>query len=62
MTLFLDHSGYECMPVLMNQHGRGMIWDWVNEKQVVRLHMPIYRKLPKNQSDHQQYNNLSMTV
>ncbi|KAF9932142.1 hypothetical protein FBU30_008829 [Linnemannia zychae] len=39
MTLFPDHSGYEYLLVLFNQHGRGMIWDWVHEKQILQLHM-----------------------
>ncbi|KAF9125777.1 hypothetical protein BGX30_000313 [Mortierella sp. GBA39] len=41
MTLFPDHSGYEHYLVLFNQHGRGMVWDWVREKQITQLHMPI---------------------
>ncbi|KAF9543782.1 hypothetical protein EC957_000477 [Mortierella hygrophila] len=41
MTLFPDHSGYEHYLVLFNQHGRGMVWDWVHEKQITQLHMPI---------------------
>ncbi|KAF9153545.1 hypothetical protein BG015_003181 [Linnemannia schmuckeri] len=41
MTLFPDHSGYEHLLVLFNQHGRGMVWDWVHEKQITQLHMPI---------------------
>ncbi|KAF9544531.1 hypothetical protein EC957_011927 [Mortierella hygrophila] len=43
MTLFPDHSGYEHCLVLFNQHGRGMVWDWVREKQITQLHMPIDR-------------------
>ncbi|KAF9905220.1 hypothetical protein EC991_001923 [Linnemannia zychae] len=39
MTLFPDHSDYEHLLVLFNQHGRGMVWDWVNEKQITQLHM-----------------------
>jgi hypothetical protein len=41
MTLFPDHSGYEHLLVLFNQHGRGMVWDWINERQITQLHMPI---------------------
>ncbi|KAG0285564.1 hypothetical protein BGZ96_010197 [Linnemannia gamsii] len=44
MTLFPDHSGYEHLLVLFNQHGRGMVWDWVKEKQITQLHMPIDSK------------------
>ncbi|KAG0280040.1 hypothetical protein BGZ95_011484 [Linnemannia exigua] len=48
MTLFPDHSDYEHLLVLFNQHGRGMVWDWVREKQITQLHMPIDK--PKNQT------------
>ncbi|KAH7049576.1 hypothetical protein BKA57DRAFT_528816 [Linnemannia elongata] len=41
MTLFPDHSGYERYIVLLNRHGRGMVWDWVHEKQITQLHLPI---------------------
>ncbi|KAF9113894.1 hypothetical protein BGX30_006783, partial [Mortierella sp. GBA39] len=41
MALFPDNSGYEHYLVLLNQHGRGMVWDWVREKQITQLHMPI---------------------
>ncbi|KAF9100799.1 hypothetical protein BGX29_006247 [Mortierella sp. GBA35] len=41
MTLFPDHSGYEHLLVLFNQHGRGMVWDWIHERQITQLHMPI---------------------
>ncbi|CAO3574534.1 unnamed protein product [Mortierella alpina] len=40
MTLFPYHSNFERMLVLFNRHGRGIIWDWVNERQVAHLHMP----------------------
>ncbi|KAF9126046.1 hypothetical protein BGW39_006964 [Mortierella sp. 14UC] len=48
MTLFPDHSGYEHLLVLFNQHGRGMVWDWVKEKQITQLHMPIDDKSKAN--------------
>ncbi|KAK3814865.1 MAG: hypothetical protein JOS17DRAFT_423293 [Linnemannia elongata] len=41
MTLFPDHSGYEHYLVLFNHHGRGMVWDWVREKQIMQFHMPM---------------------
>ncbi|OAQ27478.1 hypothetical protein K457DRAFT_21358 [Linnemannia elongata AG-77] len=41
MTLFPDHSGYEHYLVLYSKEGRGMIWDWVHEKQITQLHLPI---------------------
>ncbi|GJJ68102.1 hypothetical protein EMPS_00448 [Entomortierella parvispora] len=40
MTLFPYQSGYDRLLVLYNRHGRGMIWDWVNENQVAQLRMP----------------------
>ncbi|KAF9940598.1 hypothetical protein BGZ67_007236 [Mortierella alpina] len=40
MTLFPYQSNFERMLVLFNRHGRGIIWDWVNERQVAHLHMP----------------------
>ncbi|KAG0362968.1 hypothetical protein BC939DRAFT_68624 [Gamsiella multidivaricata] len=41
MTLFPYHSNFERMLVLFNRHGRGMIWDWVNERQVAQLHLRV---------------------
>ncbi|KAK5801585.1 hypothetical protein F5H01DRAFT_372119 [Linnemannia elongata] len=41
MTLFPDHSGYEHYLVLYIKEGRGMVWDWVHEKQITQLHLPI---------------------
>ncbi|KAG0059738.1 hypothetical protein BGZ90_004345 [Linnemannia elongata] len=49
MTLFPDHSGYEHCLVLFNQHGRGMVWDWVREKQITQLHMPIDKSKNKEE-------------
>ncbi|KAF9216693.1 hypothetical protein BGZ59_008519 [Podila verticillata] len=40
MTTFPSDSGYERLLVIFNRLGRGMIWDWVNEKQVAQLHLP----------------------
>ncbi|KAI1315293.1 hypothetical protein EDD11_001025 [Mortierella claussenii] len=40
MTLFPYHSKFERMLALFNKYGRGLIWDWVNEKQIAQLHMP----------------------
>ncbi|KAF9347347.1 hypothetical protein BGX26_001159 [Mortierella sp. AD094] len=40
MAIFPYYSNYERMLVLFNRHGRGLIWDWVNEKQIAQLHMP----------------------
>lgn len=40
MTTFPCDSGYERLLVIFNRLGRGMIWDWVNEKQVAQLHLP----------------------
>lgn len=40
MTTFPSDSGYERLLVVFNRLGRGMIWDWVNEKQVGQLHLP----------------------
>ncbi|KAF9900481.1 hypothetical protein BX616_002579, partial [Lobosporangium transversale] len=57
MTLFPYHSNYERMLVLFNRYGRGLIWDWVNEKQVAQLHMPVdhrpksFQDRPKDSSD-----------
>ncbi|KAK3814862.1 MAG: hypothetical protein JOS17DRAFT_821019 [Linnemannia elongata] len=39
MTLFPDHSGYELYLVLFNHHGRGMVWDWIREEQIMQLNM-----------------------
>ncbi|KAF9272687.1 hypothetical protein BGZ88_004499 [Linnemannia elongata] len=41
LALFPDHSGYEHYLVLFNYHGRGMVWDWVHEKMIAQLHLPI---------------------
>jgi hypothetical protein len=48
MTLFPDHSGYEHLLVLFNQHGRGKVWDWVHERLITKLHMPIDDKSKAN--------------
>ncbi|KAG0097595.1 hypothetical protein BGZ93_002384, partial [Podila epicladia] len=40
MTTFPSNSGYERLLVIFNRLGRGMIWDWVNDKQVAQLHLP----------------------
>ncbi|KAG0039915.1 hypothetical protein BGZ82_006172 [Podila clonocystis] len=40
MTTFPSDSGYERLLVIFNRLGRGMIWDWINEKQVAQLHLP----------------------
>ncbi|GJJ78373.1 hypothetical protein EMPS_10732 [Entomortierella parvispora] len=39
MTLFPCYSGYERYLVMFNRYGRGMIWDWVEERQVTQLRM-----------------------
>ncbi|KAF9921281.1 hypothetical protein BGZ65_010484, partial [Modicella reniformis] len=44
MTLFPPHSNYGRMMVMVNRHGRGMIWDWVHEKQIAQLHLPSDRQ------------------
>ncbi|KAG0249670.1 hypothetical protein BGZ95_007458, partial [Linnemannia exigua] len=36
-----DHSGSEHLLVLFSQHGRGLVWDWVKEKQITQQHKPI---------------------
>lgn len=41
MTLFPDYGGYEQMLGRFNQGGGGMVRDWVNEKQIKKVHMPI---------------------
>lgn len=57
LTLFPDNSGYERMLVLINHHGRDVIWDWVNEKKVIGLNLPIDRKVTNSQLEKQQHNN-----
>lgn len=57
LTLFPDNSGYERMLVLINQHGSGVIWDWVNDKRVIDLHLPIDCKVTNSQHEEQQNNN-----
>ncbi|KAF9381369.1 hypothetical protein BGX21_002117 [Mortierella sp. AD011] len=47
MAIFPYYSNYERMLVLFNRHGRGLIWDWVNEKQIAQLHMPADKVLSK---------------
>ncbi|KAG0325908.1 hypothetical protein BGZ99_010435 [Dissophora globulifera] len=49
LTLFPYQSRYERMLVLFNRHGRGMIWDWVNERQIAQLHLQV-DKTPDNAS------------
>ncbi|KAF9122056.1 hypothetical protein BGX30_002236 [Mortierella sp. GBA39] len=50
MALFPEFSGYEHLLVLFNQHGRGMVWDWVNQKHITQLHMSIDDKRKANPS------------
>ncbi|KAF9110549.1 hypothetical protein BGX27_006185 [Mortierella sp. AM989] len=50
MALFPYYSNYERMLVLFNRHGRGLIWDWVNEKQIAQLHMPVDKILASAKS------------
>ncbi|KAF9189475.1 hypothetical protein BGZ49_003800, partial [Haplosporangium sp. Z 27] len=45
MAVFPCYSNYERMIVLFNRHGRGLIWDWVNERQVAQLHMHVDKLL-----------------
>ncbi|KAK3843750.1 MAG: hypothetical protein J3R72DRAFT_100789 [Linnemannia gamsii] len=33
MTLSRDHSDFGHLPVMFNQHARGMVWDWVHRRQ-----------------------------
>ncbi|KAG0368916.1 hypothetical protein BGX24_002658, partial [Mortierella sp. AD032] len=32
---------FERWLVMFNQHERGMVWNWVKEKQITQLYMPI---------------------
>ncbi|KAK3820292.1 MAG: hypothetical protein J3Q66DRAFT_336756 [Benniella sp.] len=50
MTLFPPHSNYGRMMIMVNKHGRGMIWDWVKEKQVAQLHLPVDESPPPQPS------------
>ncbi|KAF9582602.1 hypothetical protein BGW38_010989 [Lunasporangiospora selenospora] len=45
MTLFPSGSNFERLAVLFNKFGRGMIWDFVNDRQVGQLRMPSDRVL-----------------
>ncbi|KAF9407020.1 hypothetical protein BGZ94_002862, partial [Podila epigama] len=40
LALFPDGSGYERLLIVLNRHGRGMIWDWINEREVAELRLP----------------------
>ncbi|KAF9188229.1 hypothetical protein BGZ50_001468 [Haplosporangium sp. Z 11] len=54
MSLFCYHSNYERMLVMFNRRGRGMIWDWVNERHVAHLYKhrpPVGNNEKKSQEE-----------
>ncbi|KAF9084981.1 hypothetical protein BGX29_002226 [Mortierella sp. GBA35] len=50
MTLFLAHSDFEHLMVIVDRRGNGEIWDWINNKLVASLTIAEDERLQKNPS------------